>query len=276
MTADFSWRKPDDKALSAPRYAAKNLRKRRALDDESPTRAKPLRRVKRRTPRITGQRLPVTRLVELLDRETLQNLLHQVVQHHPEVAPTVQKLAPEPLLTALAELLRRKAREVAANLPYKCDVESDYLYTRVKGHLEEFLHCVSDFVLSVLPPTDAGLANACAMLDVVTGLVHELPNFSNSEFQYTKAVAYEQLANLWLVALDRGDDADRADEWVRLVRELDLVAVVEKHDRLLGGKLAAVVEMLKGELAAHAPAPLLSDLITVDYSNFSLAAKSSH
>lgn len=248
---------------------------------------------KSRTPRISGQGLPVPRIVEVLSHEALQLLLHTIILQHPQVAPTIAEAAPKPLLTDAVHLMEQKAHHVRSNLPYKCDVESDYSYIRIKPHLTEFLACVLDFVLDLLPPMQLLLPHACRIMDVATGLIHELPNFSNKEFQYTKSMAYEQLANLWLILLTHHRTAGEPDaatdesspvyverrlQWAKTVEELELVALLEKHNASSQGKFAPVLEYLRTELAAAAPQALLSilcDLITVDYLNYSIAAHTS-
>lgn len=294
-STDFSWRKPD----AHTRYTPKTLSRKRRLSDDEPVRPpadKPLaRRIKRsRTPRILGQNLPVSRIVELMDHASLQRLLQEVVTHHPEVGHTVQLLAPKPTVKEAMQLVQRKLDDMVAHLPYKCDVESDYSYARVKPYLTELLNCISDFILTLLPPMEASLASACQMLDLITDTIHALPDFSNSEFQYTRQTAYEQLANLWLIVLahhqdedhELCDDAPKVEssiELMKVVAELDLVAKVQRHNDKAHGKFAPVAEFLRAELdvydhihAHNAPGSIFNDLITVDYSNYSIAARTSH
>lgn len=258
---------------------------------------------KSRTPKIYGLVLPVNRVIETLDRESLQLLLQQIVSTHPEITTTISRIAPKASLEDSVKLMKEKFCAIRDHLPYKCDIESDYSYIRVKVHLTEFLNCLSDFILTLLPPMDAGLANACAMLDTITNMIHDLPNFTNNEFQYTKTTAYEQIANLWLIVLtsdaSREDDSDavcdesalsslnmeRTLEFVKTLREHDILKKIEKHNEMTFGKFTAVSDFIKSELEAcekvhdslnNNGRSLLSDMISVDYSNYSISARTSH
>lgn len=238
-------------------------------------------------------------MVEVLDRKALQELLQSVINVHPEVAQTVSRIAPRPTLKQAVDLMKLKAEAIIAHLPYKCDSESDYSYIRIKPHLMEFLHTLSDFILNLLPPMELNLLHACQMLDEITSLMHGLPNFTNNEFQYTRATAYEQIANLWFIVLahHNGDDsADVADdfnaannveslvEFAKTIQELDLVKKLEKHNEISRGKFHKVEEYVKSALDAHeqmdrtlnGSGSILNDLITVDYSNYSISARTSH
>lgn len=287
----------DDEYLSQPRQLVEHQRNKPKTLQE--------RRIKRaRTPLISGQSLPVNRLVELLDQSQLRNILEAVMAQHPEVALTVQKCATKPTPEAVIVLIQEKAAQIAAHLPYKCDVESDYSYIRVKPFLTEFLDCISDFILDLLPPMESVLSSSCFILHTITTLLHELPNFSNNEYQYTKAIAYQQLATLWLTLLSRhqriedreSEDANALSanspepplEWLKTVENMKLLEHLEKHNEASEGKFAAVVEFLRVELGNHpqlaiscspeAVAPqgsIFNDLITVDYSNYSIATNTS-
>lgn len=255
-----------------------------------------------KTPSVSGQNLPVNRLIEVLDHASLLALLQTVMTHHPEIVQTVSKLAPKPSVNDTIELIKQKAQEVKANLPYRCDIESDYSYIRVKPHLTEFLSCISDFVLDLLPPMESSLQNACIIFDMITTMIHELPNFSNKEFQYTKTMAYEQIANLWLTVLNHhkcpdeesagdetsaaGPNIEKSIEWLKTIEEMKLLQQVEKHNEVSDNKFVSLVEFVRAELDSFAQinnsvsnsntGSIFLDLITVDYSGFSIPARTSH
>lgn len=284
----------DDDYLSQPRqFAEQHKNKRKFLQERLVKRA--------RTPTISGKNLPISRLVEVMDYSQLKSVLEMVMAQHPEVAQTIHKSAVKPSTGRIVELIKDKAARIVAHLPYKCDVESDYSYIRVKPYLTEFLDCISDFILNLLPPMEFVLANSCYILDVITNLIHELPCFSNSEFQYTKTIAYQQLANLWLIVLShtQAEESEAVEdpvlglsepslEWLKTVESMKLLEQMEKHNETSGGKFAAVVEHIKSELGTYAQAngscspeaaapqgSIFNDLITVDYSNYSIAANAS-
>lgn len=285
----------DDDYLSQPRQMAEqNKNKRKIMQERLFKRA--------RTPTIYGKNLPVTRLVEVMDHSQLKSVVDIVMAQHPEVVHTIHKSAVKPSTESIVELIKQKSALIVDHLPYKCDVGSDYSYIRVKPYLTEFLDCISDFILNLLPPMEIVLANSCYILDVITTLIHELPCFSNSEFQYTKTIAYQQLANLWLIVLShtQSDDgeltledtalglSEPSLEWLKTVESMKLLERMEKHNEASGGKFSAVVDHIRSELGAQAQlnascspeavAPqgsIFNDLITVDYSNYSITAHAS-
>ncbi|GEQ70515.1 hypothetical protein JCM33374_g4193 [Metschnikowia sp. JCM 33374] len=318
MATDMSMRKPSHsedmlQQSHTSRMAMKAMnRKRRNQEDETmPQRHTPsqmarkhsaVNRFKRtKTPTISGQSLPVNRLIEVLDHASLSALLQTVMIHHPEIVQTVSKLAPKPSVNDTIELIKQKANAVKANLPYRCDIESDYSYIRVKAHLTEFLGCISDFVLDLLPPMESSLQNACIIFDMITTMIHELPNFTNKEFQYTKNMAYEQIANSWLTVLNHhkcteepesagedtsaaGPNIEKSIEWLKTIEEMHLLEQVEKHNELSGTKFNSLVEFVRSELDSFAQinnsfsntGSIFQDFITVDYSGFSIPARTSH
>lgn len=253
----------------------------------------PLKHKKPRTPRVTGQPLPISRLIQVLDHSALQALFLHVLAAHPHIADTVVSAAPSPSLASAVALSKQKLHHLLTNLPYKCDPSSDYLYLRIKPLLSDFLHCLSDFILHFLPPSSADLPTAIAYLDEATSLIFKVPNFTNSEFQYTRTVAFEQIANTWLAALSQVspascDDSSVNAKWdlLKLVKENGLVRKLANYNELLGNRFSAVCDYLHSELAsiegnncsaeANDLAGLLGDLITVDYSAYSIAAQSSN
>lgn len=318
MATDLTTRKHhhfDETTLigGSSRMGSKTVgRKRRILEEDYGSQRQPqvhvarktgqnFRHKRTKTPSIAGQSLPVTRLIEVLDHASLLNLLQTVMIHHPEIVQTVSKLAPKPSVNDTIELIKQKAGLVRARLPYRCETESDYSYIRVKPHLTELLDCISDFVLDLLPPMESSLHNSCIIFDTITTIIHELPNFSNKEFQYTKNMAYEQIANLWLTVLNHhkcseepespSDDSnshnkEKSIEWLKTIEEMHLLQQVESHNEASGSKFNSLVEFVKSELDSFSQinnslsnsntGSIFLDLITVDYSGFSIPARTSH
>lgn len=265
----------------------------------------PFKHKKPKTLRISGTPLPVSRLIEALDHKSLQNLLDNLIKTDPELAFTIQKLSPKPTLKSSIQLIKEKFENINSHFPYKCDTESDYSYLRIKPHLTEFLNCASDFILNILPPIETNISVSIEFLDIITNLIHDLPNFSNNEFQYTKLMAYEQIANTWLIVLSQRfqqDDAssqvhdesaelsssnyESSAELIKIIEELNLQEVVQTHDEKSMGKFKLVIDFIKSELDNYeqinqslnngTSSNSINDLITVDYSNFSLSARTSH
>lgn len=252
--------------------AVDKLRKRRRDDDEYdvPT-VTTLLRKRNRSHAIHGQNLPVARKLEVLDREGLQQLIGDLIQLHPEIETTlVNQIPTRPTVEQCIDIIRAKYDDVIAHLPYKCSVELDYLYLRVKPYIRELLACMLDFILHFLPPVETDITNLITFLEAATSVLDQLPNFTNLEFQYTQQTAYEQVANTWLlvVLVDADDETQR--QKARLLTKMDALECLERHNTHARGKFNPVIEYLKSHVddAAPAPAPGFSDLITVDYSKY--------
>ncbi|KAK6459915.1 Cut8 six-helix bundle-domain-containing protein [Scheffersomyces coipomensis] len=289
------------------------------------------RNKKSKTPRISGQSLPVSRLIEVLDHKSLQDLLQNLVNLHPEINNTINNLSPKPTIKDSMELLQFKFNQIFNHLPYKCDEESDYSYLRIKPYLSEFLNCLSDFILNFLPPIEVNIVKSLNFLHFITNLIHNLPKFSSNEFQYTKLMAYEQIANTWLIVLTQNIQGIELDDYllpaishlststnnidnesiensiklIKIVEELDLIEKLTKHNELSFDKFKHIIEFIKFEInqvenfnyiyhtqlqngstttstnsnpttnPGSGPGGVFGDLITVDYSNFSITTHSS-
>ena len=252
-----------------------------------------------KTPKIIGQPLPLHRLIESLDKSNLQKLVQDLIIIHPELQSTMSKIAPKPTIQDSLDLLHEKFNMIISHLPYKCDVESDYSYLRIKPHLQEFLSCVSDFILNYLPPLESNMIHSLQFLEEVTKMIiHNLPNFTNQEFQYTKSTALDQLANCWLIVLSQSDNNGEKEDVaadigvvVKVIQELELLEKLQKHNEVSLNKFQKVIDYCNDKLEQHeliinngnaasvnnngAVPASLSDLISVDYSKYSLTNTSS-
>lgn len=249
---------------------------------------------KTKTPRIYGQQLPVTRLIEVLDHASLQALLEKMLHEHPQVEEMIHDLAPKPSLASAIALTRHKLQVVIDHLPYKCDPASDYSYLRVKPFFNDFLLCLSDFILNFLPPVELDVETCLLFLNEATALVFEVPNFTNIDFQYTKGTAFEQIANTWLVILtqisvsghESGAPAEPRWDLLKILKDQGLEQKLKHYNHLSNGKFKQVCDYIQAELDLldsfrsnantsqdQAFLGLLGDFITLDYSGYSITAQ---
>ncbi|CCG20734.1 hypothetical protein CORT_0A03460 [Candida orthopsilosis Co 90-125] len=157
-----------------------------------------------RTPRIIGQPLPPTRIIETLDKSDLTKLIYSLIDIHPELNQTISKIAQPPSITNILTILNAKYETLISALPYKCDASSDYSYLRIKPYLVDFLNCLEDYILWILPPNQHDdLVTSLWFLHESTNLIHKLPNFTNSEFQYTRNLTYETIINCWIILFNQ-------------------------------------------------------------------------
>lgn len=244
------------------------------------TPAIPRKRV--RTEKILGQQLPVTRLIEVLDHKNLQNLVLQLLKVHPEIESTITSIE-RPSLHDSVKLLQEKFNEITNNLPYKYDIESDYSYLRVKPYIIEFLNCTSDFILNFVPPIEDNIFNSLNFLTYITEILQKLPKFTSSEFSYILSTAYEQIANTWLLCLtikEENNNIESLTNLIKIVETMDLVSKLNQFNQNSEGKFQHVLQYLQSQLdqleGMNSVGGVLGDLILVDYSNYSLAARTSH
>ncbi|KAI5968783.1 STS1 [Candida margitis] len=156
-----------------------------------------------KTPRIIGQPLPPTRIIETLDKPELTKLIYSLMDIHPELNKTITKISQPPSISNILAILNTKHDSIINHLPYKCDASSDYSYLRIKPYLIDFLNCLEDYILWILPPNQHDLLTSLWFLHESTNLIHKLPNFTNSEFQYTRNLTYETMINSWIIIFNQ-------------------------------------------------------------------------
>ena len=158
-----------------------------------------------KTPRIIGQPLPPTRIIETLDKSDMTKLLYSLIDIHPELNQTITRISQPPSIQSILVILNTKFETIINSLPYKCDACSDYSYLRIKPNLVDFLNCLEDYILWILPPNqhDYDLVMSLWFLHELTNLIHKLPNFTNLEFQYTRNLTYETIINCWIILFNQ-------------------------------------------------------------------------
>lgn len=227
-------------------------------------------------PKIIGQPLPTSRLIESLDKTHLEKLLHSLIDIHPELNKTIQKITPKPSLENLLLILQDKHAQLIDHLPYKCSETSDYSYLRIKPYLQEFLSCLEDYVLYYLPSnnyseTKHKLIQSLKFIDEATSTIHKLPNFTNSEYQYMRNLTYEQLINCWLILVNQETNCDTGNgldytEFHKIVEELDLLESLKQHGVQSGQEgFSKVIEAVQNKLGQNQI--LLSRQFGIDYGN---------
>ncbi|CAI5757415.1 unnamed protein product [Candida verbasci] len=297
-TQNFS--KPSFQLSSVPRSSvvtsAFSKKRKRIMEDESDedtqnlhTERKTFTFKKSRTPKIIGQPLPTSRLIETLDKSSLQKLLNNLIQTNPSITSQIYRESPSPSISNLIEILQFKFQYIIDHLPYKCDTESDYSYLRIKNYFNEFLNCLSDFILWTLPPNNNNfnLHNLLYFFQEVTSLIFKLPNFTNSEFQYTKNLAYEQISNSWLIIINsqiddiendnNSDNLKSITESIKVIKEFELLSKLEKFNQYDNNyKFQNVIDYLNKKIEQfeiitnNQENNSLNELITIDYSQYSL------
>lgn len=260
-------------------------------------------------PIIKGEYLPINRLIETLNRPSINNLLSDLVKIHPQISKTIYDLQPKIDMQDAMSILTQKFDSISENLPYKGDVENDYSYLRIKPYLNEFLNCLSDFILNYLPPVELNILNSLTFIDFVTNMIIKLPEFSNNEYKYIKLKCFEQVSNTWLIILNNlwendpsgtnmtshevansnlNDTTEEDDHevnqenlfnFIKIINDLNLKEKLQMYNQPLMNKFDKVLSFINNKSDLFNSVSNvnngLNELITVDYSKYSLTANSS-
>lgn len=134
---------------------------------------------------IFGQKLPLNRIIETLNKEKLQNLISHLINSNPELTNEIVRLSPEVTTDDAMEELDRKLNLILTNLPYKVDPTNDYAFLRVKPLVNEFFQSLSDYALNFIPPVENNLMVSISFLkNFLLKILHKLPKFEAVEFKY--------------------------------------------------------------------------------------------
>lgn len=134
---------------------------------------------------VFGQKLPLSRVIETLDKKRLQTLIQQLVYEKPELADTILKASPDVTIDDALSELKKKIDLILTNIPYKVDVTSDYAFLRVKPLVDEFFQSLSDYSLSFIPPVENDLTICISFLRrFLLELFPLLPQFSAVDYRY--------------------------------------------------------------------------------------------
>lgn len=142
---------------------------------------------------IFGQRLPLNRIIETLNKEKLQNLINNLVNENPELTTKILNASPNITPTDALRELQRKLDIILANIPYKVDSTSDYSFLRVKPLINEFFQSLSDYSLNFIAPIEHDLTISISFLkNFLMEIFHKLPQFTAVEFKYFYNVTVEK------------------------------------------------------------------------------------
>lgn len=202
------------------------------------------RQMKRPRSDVVGRPLPLPRLLETLDVESLRGLLQSICSHHPTLGTEVENTAPRPSVTSAIDVLKSYESKLQAAFPFGGDRSSDYAYNRVKQALSNLLDALADFTPQFLPPTEPQASQSLAFLDEGTNIIHRLPDWNNFQNNIHKENAYEEMAKAWALAIR---EAAKRAGGVQLQFQ-GWGQKIARHNQQADGKLQAVVDELNTSL----------------------------
>lgn len=158
--------------------------------------AQPISR-KRARPNLTGRPLTVDRLLETLDKDSLQSILRTLSDRNPQLRDDILNIAPRPSVNSTLEVLRQYLDRLRASFPLDPNPRSDYSYDRIRPQWNDLLDALTDFTPHFLPPNESQSATSLAYLDGVTQIITELPEWDTAQHNLAKQNAYAEISKAW-------------------------------------------------------------------------------
>jgi protein Cut8 len=193
---------------------------------------------------LAGRPLAVERLLETLDTDSLRSVLRSLCSSHPDLKEEVVHLSPRPSIQSTLQVLRQYHTQLMASFPLDPNPRSDYCYDRVRPQLQELLNALTDFTPHFLPPNEMQSSTSLSYLDGVTQLIHDLPEWDNSQHNYAKANAYEEISRAWAVVIR---EASKRGGGIQL-QYGGWQDKLRSHNELSGGKMQEAYEELMSAL----------------------------
>lgn len=204
--------------------------------------SKPL--AKRQRNMVTGRPLPLNRVLETVDANTLKTILRELCNKHPKMEAEILSLVPRPTVSSALGQLANYDNNMRSSFPYGGNPENDYCYYRVKACLVDLLDALSDYTPHFLPPNETQASNSLAFLDGATEIVHNLPNWSTAMHNHHKQTAYEEISKAWVLVIK---EAAKRGAGVQL-QYGGWDTKVTKHNERSGGRMQAAVQEMRNSL----------------------------
>jgi len=152
---------------------------------------------KRVRPNLVGRSLSVDRLLETLDTDALRSVLRSLCDRHPAIRDEVVQLSPRPSIASTLQVLREYHNRLMAAFPLDPNPRSDYSYDRVRPQWQDLLNALTDFTPHFLPPNEQQSSTSLEYLHGVTQIIHDLPEWDNTQYNIAKQNAYEEISKAW-------------------------------------------------------------------------------
>lgn len=147
-----------------------------------------------------GRPLPMSRLLDSLSKDALQEVLKNLCQRHPGLSSEVYKYCAKPTVHQAMGLLSALERKLQDSFPFGGDAKGEYAYNRVLPSIKELLGALLDYTPHFLPPNEAHLSDTMEFLDGATAVISRLPDWNNINHSLLKREAYEEINGAWSTA----------------------------------------------------------------------------
>ncbi|KAF8421934.1 Cut8 six-helix bundle-domain-containing protein [Tirmania nivea] len=193
---------------------------------------------------VTGRPLPLNRILETVDANTLKTILRELCTKHPKMEAEILSMVPRPTVSSALGQLTSYDNNMRAAFPYGGNPENDYSYYRVKAALVELLDALSDYTPHFLPPNEMQATNSLAFLDGATEIIHNLPSWSTAMHNHHKQMAYEEISKAWVLVIK---EAAKRGAGVQL-QYGGWDTKIAKHNERSGGRMQAAAQEMRSSL----------------------------
>ncbi len=145
--------------------------------------------------------LPMSRILDNLDKPALVTLFSTFLNRHPEFVPEIQSLAPKITTQSALATITRLHDTFNASFPYGGDKGGEYAYSRVHAAYTALLSAIQDYTSHFLPPTTVTPPDLLQYLDSITHLLHQLPLFDNPIHNIARESAFADITSAWELSI---------------------------------------------------------------------------
>jgi protein Cut8 len=156
-----------------------------------------LKRPRRASSSSLKRPLPISRILDNLDKPALVTLLSTLLSRHPGLVPEIQALAPKITAQSAMGVITKLHHTFNASFPYGGDKAGEYAYSRVHAAYTALLSAIQDYTSHFLPPTSITPPDLLQFLDSVTHLLHQLPLFDNPIHNIARETAFADITSAW-------------------------------------------------------------------------------
>lgn len=150
---------------------------------------------------VSGRPLPLPRLLETLDAQSLRSVLQQICERHPDIGAEVVSSAPRPSVSSALDVLAQYKEKLRAAFPFGGNPGSDYAYNRVKQALSALIDALAEYTPHYLPPNETQTTTSLTFLDGATKVVHDLPEWDSQSHKHHKDNAYDEISRAWALVI---------------------------------------------------------------------------
>ncbi|KAI8388598.1 Cut8 six-helix bundle-domain-containing protein [Radiomyces spectabilis] len=141
-------------------------------------------------------------MLATLDKTKLVNIIHSVLNAHPEVRDDIMTYIPAPTIPSAMTVINDMEERLADSFPYNRHGpgRDDYTFSRVREPLMELIDTVTQYAnhftsAAVFPTT------CFSFLDLAASVAHRLPTWDNQDKNLARQELYTNLNAFWIKAV---------------------------------------------------------------------------